>query len=221
MKIDGIIILNKPTGMNSMKAVKKVQYLLNADKAGHLGTLDPLGSGVLPIALGKATKLFEGHLKDRKVYRTVFKFGFLTDTLDSEGEILRQEEIEVSEQQVKSAIKLFVGKQNQMPPKYSAKKIKGKKAYELARANVDFELKPKEIEIFRFDYLEMIEKNTFLFEIECSSGTYIRSCCRDLAEKLNTCATMVAIIRVQSGEYKIEDSIVLDEVCLSNVLTID
>ncbi len=221
MKIDGIIILNKPTGMNSMKAVKKVQQMLNADKAGHLGTLDPLGSGVLPIALGKATKLFEQHLKDRKIYRTVFKFGFLADTLDSEGEVLKQEDVEITEKQVADATKLFVGRQNQMPPKYSAKKIKGKKAYELARADVDFELKPKEIEIFRFDFIEMLEKNTFLFEIECSSGTYIRSCCRDLAESLNTCATMVAIIRLQSGKYKIEDSIVLDEVSLSNVLAID
>lgn len=128
MKIDGIIILNKPTGMNSMKAVKKVQQMLNADKAGHLGTLDPLGSGVLPIAFGKATKLFEQHLKDRKIYRTVFKFGFLTDTLDSEGEVLKQEEVEITEKQVADATKLFVGRQNQMPPKYSAKKIKGEKS---------------------------------------------------------------------------------------------
>ena len=221
MKVDGIIILNKPTGMNSMSAVKKVQHLLNADKAGHLGTLDPLGTGVLPIALGKATKLFEEHLYDRKIYRAIFKFGILTDTLDSEGKILKQDDVDIKLEEIEKIINKLIGKQNQMPPKYSAKKIKGKKAYELARADVEFELKPKLVEIFRFEVVEKLKKNTFLFEIECSSGTYIRSCCRDLAEKLNTCATMVAIIRIQSGKYKIEDSIVLDEVTIDKLLKVD
>ncbi len=221
MKVDGIIILNKPTGMNSMSAVKKVQHLLNADKAGHLGTLDPLGTGVLPIALGKATKLFEEHLNDRKIYRAIFKFGILTDTLDSEGKILKQDDVDIKLEEIEKIINKLIGKQNQMPPKYSAKKIKGKKAYELARADVEFELKPKLVEIFRFEVVEKLKKNTFLFEIECSSGTYIRSCCRDLAEKLNTCATMVAIIRIQSGKYKIEDSIVLDEVTIDKLLKVD
>lgn len=221
MKIDGVIILNKPAGMNSMKAVKKVQYALGAEKAGHLGTLDPLGTGVLPIALGKGTKLFEKHLLAKKIYRAVFKFGIETDTFDSEGKVVNQDDVTITLEQINSVLMNFIGVQEQMPPRYSAKKINGKKAYELARKDCDFELKTKTIQIFRFEVLAELEKNTFLFEIECSSGTYIRSCCRDLAKLLNTCACMVAIIRLKSGSFEISKSVTLDELTINDVISLE
>ena len=219
-QIDGIVVLNKPTGMNSMKAVKQVQHKLQAKKAGHLGTLDPLGTGVLLVALGKGTKLFESHLSDQKTYRAVFKFGIETDTLDSEGKITKTDNIIVNEEMVKCASQKLIGKYEQMPPAYSAKKIQGKKAYELARSGQEVPLKTKLIEIFSLDVLKQLEPNTFLFEIVCSSGTYIRSVCRDIATLLNTCATMVAIIRTQSGKYTIEQSVTIDELEKSHILSI-
>lgn len=204
-----------------MKAVKKVQHALQADKAGHLGTLDPLGTGVLVVALGKATKLFEKHLTVNKTYKAIFKFGIETDTFDSDGKITNEQECDIDLDSVKNACKTLVGKQAQLPPRYSAKKINGKKAYELARNDQEFVLKPKEIEIFKFDCLEQVEKNTFLFEIDCSAGTYIRSCCRDLAEKLGTVGTMVAIIRTKSGEYTIDQSVTYENLSLDNVLKVE
>lgn len=216
-EINGIVVLNKPTGMNSMKAVKQVQYKLNAKKAGHLGTLDPMGTGVLLVALGKGTKLFDIHLKDKKSYRAVFKFGIQTDTLDSDGKIDKLDQCDITFDAIKNICPNFVGEFNQMPPIYSAKKIKGKKAYQLARMGQQVILKTKLIQIYSFDVIEQLEKNTFLFQIECSSGTYIRSLCRDVANALGTCATMVAIIRMYSGQYKLNDSVTLQELSQSDV----
>ena len=220
-EINGIVVLNKPTGMNSMKAVKQVQYKLGAKKAGHLGTLDPMGTGILLIALGKATKLFEKHLNVKKTYRACFKFGVETDTLDSDGTITKKIDCDINMQQLKKVCSSFVGKYEQTPPIYSAKKVNGKKAYDLARAGQQVTLKTKLIEIFSLEIIKQIDKNTFLFEIECSSGTYIRSLCRDIANKLNTCATMVAIIRTKSGDYSLENSTTLQDLTEQDVIQTD
>lgn len=217
-QINGVVVLNKPTGMNSMTAVKRVQRLLGASKAGHLGTLDPFASGVLPIALGKATKLFESHLKDGKTYRAIFKFGFESDTADSEGKILTFDDVQITKEQVVEKIKEFVGEFDQMPPIYSAKKINGKKAYELAREGKEVVLKTKRITIFKFDLIQQLAKNTFLFEIVSSSGTYIRSCCTDLAKSLSTVGVMTGLIRTKSGSYDIADSVTLDEISEKSVI---
>ena len=216
--MNGVVILNKPTGMNSMSAVKRVQRMLGAAKAGHLGTLDPLASGVLPVALGKATKLFESHLKDGKTYRAIFKFGIQTDTVDSEGSVLQQEDVSITKELIKSKLSDFVGEFDQMPPIYSAKKVNGKKAYELARAGKEVVLKPKRISIYQFDLIDELDKNTFLFEIKCSSGTYIRSCCTDLAKSLSTVGVMVGLVRTKSGNYDIENSVTLEELLTKNCL---
>ncbi len=218
---NAVAVINKPTGMSSMTCVKQVKRLLNVNKAGHLGTLDPFATGVLVVALNKATKLFEKHLGSNKVYRAVFKFGVQTDTLDSEGKIEKQQSVNITKQQVQSALKNFVGTQNQMPPVFSAKKIKGKKAYQLARQGKTVTLKPKEITIYNFALLNEIEKNTFLFEITCSSGTYIRSIVRDLAKALSTVGTMVGLVRLASGKFTLDQATNLNSLNTDNLIEVE
>lgn len=209
---NAIINLNKPTGMSSFYAVKKVARLLGVKKAGHMGTLDPYGTGVLLIGVNKGTKLFDEYLKKDKTYVATFHFGYETDTLDSEGQIINSNEIEISEYQVKNVLKNFIGKFDQMPPQYSAKKINGRKACDLVREGKEVELKPKQIEIYDLKLLRNFGNNNFEFEITCSSGTYIRSLCRDIAYKLSTYGTMLSIIRTRCGVFNIENSCTLKDI---------
>lgn len=235
--------MNKPVGISSQTAVFKVKKLLNAKKAGHLGTLDPLASGVLPITIGKSTRLFDYFLNKTKTYKAVFAFGFTTDTLDCEGKILETKKQNLSLKEIKNVLKNFIGNLQQFPPKYSAKNINGQKAYNLARAGVEFELKPKNITIFNIEAEKVDEKlknislnnfkifnkdenkekilteyfnNLFTFEIECSAGTYIRSLCRDIASALNTVGTMVCLNRTFCGDFKLEDCVSFDDVLNGN-----
>ncbi len=212
MEINGIILINKESGFSSNQVVNKVKYLLKANKAGHLGTLDVLGRGLLPITLGKGTKLFDYFLNKDKVYQTVFEFGYTTSTLDREGKITDKNDVEVSLEQLQAVCKTFIGKQDQLPPIYSAKKINGKKAYELARAGKSVDLKPKQIEIYNLKVLKQIEKNKFLLEVHCSSGTFIRSLCRDIASKLGTFGIMQDILRTKCGSFDIEESFTTEDI---------
>lgn len=213
---NGIIVLNKPTGMSSSLAVQIVKRILKPNKIGHLGTLDPLGTGVLLLAVNKATKLFDEYLNKTKVYRAVFFLGKETDTLDSEGVVINSNDVEISLDQVKEISKSFVGEFDQLPPKYSAKKVNGKNAYELARKGEEFELRTRHVIIYSCDVLYQIEKNTFMFEIKCSAGTYIRSICRDIAYKLSTYGTMLGIIRTICGDYSLDDSCTLEQIRENN-----
>ena len=210
--MNGIILLNKARGVSSNKIVNKVKYAVKAAKAGHLGTLDVLGEGLLPITLGKATKLFDYFLQKDKVYKTVFKFGQTTDTLDLEGEITQKNDVLVSLHKLKEVAKTLEGKQAQLPPIYSAKKINGQKAYDLARAGMAVQLKPKEIEIYSIKVLREIEENTFELEVHCSSGTYIRSLCRDLADKMSTYGVMMSIQRTKCGDFDIKNSYTIEDI---------
>lgn len=213
MVTNGIILVNKERGISSNKVVNKVKYLLKVDKAGHLGTLDVLGEGLLPVTLGKGTKLFDYFLNKDKVYKTVFKFGLTTTTLDLEGEVTNQNDVEVNLEDINSILPQFIGKHAQLPPIYSAKKIRGKKAYQLARAGVEeIELKPKTIEIYSINLLRQIKHNTFEFELHCSSGTYVRSVCRDMAEKLSTYGVMLSIQRTRCGDFDIKNSYTLEDI---------
>lgn len=212
MEINGIILVNKESGFSSNQVVGKVKHLLKANKAGHLGTLDVLGRGLLPITLGRGTKLFDYFLNKDKVYQTIFEFGFATTTLDREGEITDKNDIEVSLEQLQNVCQKFIGKQDQLPPIYSAKKINGKKAYELARAGKSVDLKPKQIEIYDLRILKQIEKNKFLLEVHCSSGTYIRSLCRDIASSLGTFGVMQDILRTKCGSFDIEESFTIEDI---------
>lgn len=208
----GIVLVNKPKGMSSNKATNIVKYVLGAKKCGHLGTLDLEGEGLLPVTVNKATKLFDYFLNKDKTYETVFVFGFETDTLDTSGVITKRKECDISEDEVKRACQGFVGKYMQMPPQYSAKKVGGQTAYKNAREGKFVNLSPKEVEIFDFRFLEKLEKNTFRFSVSCSSGTYIRSLCRDFAERLGTYGSMQCIIRTRCGGFMLKDAFTIEQI---------
>ncbi len=200
----GIIAINKPKGWTSFDVVNKIKHIVYPKKVGHLGTLDPIATGVLLITVGKATKIFDLMQEKKKTYIASFEFGYETDTLDSTGEVVSRSEKKPTLDEIKSAINSFIGRQKQIPPKYSAKSIGGVRAYDLARRNIDFEIKPKEIEIFSIEILAYSNSKLKL-NIECSSGTYIRSIGRDLAYMLNTKACMTDLVRFRVGDITLED----------------
>lgn len=218
----GFINIYKPSGMTSNAVVQKIKKHFHINKIGHMGTLDPMAEGLLPIAIGKATRLFDYMLDKKKTYNVIFEFGYETDTLDITGVKTASNECNMSIDDIKSACKNMIGKQMQMPPKYSAKNVNGARAYDLARKGIEFELNPKEIEIYQFDLLSQIEKNKYKFKIVCSSGTYIRAIGRDLGYKLGTYATMTNLERCDMGYFQIDNSHKLDDIMncedISNVL---
>lgn len=211
-EINGVVVIDKPEGMSSFSAVKLVKKLLGVKKAGHMGTLDPLASGVLVIGLGKATKLFDEFLKQEKEYYAEFKFGVETDTLDREGKVIaRDKNLNISHLDVKAVLPEFVGKQLQMPPAYSAKKIDGKKACDLARQGEEVNLTPKEVEVTELTYRGWQGKNTYAVKIKCKSGFYVRALGRDIAKRLNTYATTVCIRRLRCSGFNILHAQPLEE----------
>ena len=218
---DALIVLNKPLKMSSFLAVKIVRGILGAKKAGHMGTLDPMADGVLVIGLNKGTKLFDKFLKSTKEYVSIFKLGVETDTLDADGEVLRTDNKIISKEDFENALKSLIGKQNQIPPVYSAKKINGKRACDLARAGKEVTLAPKEIEIYNLELLEVLDANTFKVKILCSSGTYIRSIARDVAKLLSTYGITQTITRTKSGDFNIENSFTLEDLRNGNFKTIN
>lgn len=210
--MNGIILVNKKSGVSSNQVVNKVKRLIKADKAGHLGTLDVLGEGLLPITINKGTKIFDYFLKKDKVYKTIFKFGETTDTLDLEGEVTARNDKVVTREMIENVLPQFLGKQFQLPPIYSAKKIGGQTAYNLAREGKEVKLSPKEIEIFSITCVDQVATNTFSFQVHCSSGTYIRSLARDLAQTLGTYGVMQYIQRTKCGMFNLEDSFSIEDI---------
>lgn len=213
----GFLNVYKPQGMSSAAVVGKIKKKFNLKKVGHMGTLDPLACGVLPIAVGKATKMFDYFLNKKKTYIVNCEFGYETSSLDLGTEKINETSFVPTLEDVVKATKSFLGKIKQQPPIYSAKKIDGKKAYELARDGKDVVLKDVEVEIFKFDCLNKINNTTFKFEIECSSGTYVRSLIRDLAYKLNTYATVVFLERTKTDFFDATNAIKLDDLLSSNI----
>lgn len=213
----GFLNVYKPQGMSSAAVVGKIKKKFNLKKVGHMGTLDPLACGVLPIAVGKATKMFDYFLNKKKTYIVNCEFGYETSSLDLGTEKINETSFVPTLEDVVKATKSFLGKIKQQPPIYSAKKIDGKKAYELARDGKDVVLKDVEVEIFKFDCLSQISNTTFKFEIECSSGTYVRSLIRDLAYKLNTYATVVFLERTKTDFFDATNAIKLDDLLSSNI----
>lgn len=210
--MQGIVVVKKEEGWSSFDVVKKIKRIFNTSKVGHLGTLDPMAEGVLPVAIGKATKLFDYYLKKTKTYIADFEFGYETDTLDREGEVINNCNKIPTPQEIRNVLIEFIGKTMQTPPKFSAVKINGKRAYSLARENKEFEIKPKEIEIRKLELLEQLSNSKFRILIDCSAGTYIRSLCRDIAYKLNSCATMTKLERVRSGNFTLENARTVSEI---------
>ncbi len=208
--MNGILNINKPSGCTSQHVVSVVRKFLHTREVGHMGTLDPQGEGVLLIGVGKSTRLFNIMLEKDKVYEAKFCFGFETDTLDKDGLLINKTDKVPSKREIKDKLADFCGKILQEPPKYSAKHIDGSRAYDLARKGVDFALNQSEVEIFKFEMIECCSGNEYLFRIHCSSGTYIRSLCRDLAYSLGSLATMTAIKRTKCGNFDISSSIDLE-----------
>ncbi|MBQ7579224.1 MAG: tRNA pseudouridine(55) synthase TruB [Clostridia bacterium] len=206
----GFLNINKPADVSSAFITNKIKHKTK-QKVGHLGTLDPMATGVLPVAIGKATRLFDYFLDKDKEYVFSVKFGILTDTLDICGQTLKENNIVPSKNQILNILPEFIGKQMQIPPQYSAKSVNGERAYKLARNGETVNLPPKEIEIYSLELLDYKEKEAE-FKMHCSSGTYVRSVARDLANKLKTIATTIKIHRTKSGFFKIEDSVSLESV---------
>lgn len=213
--LSGFINLYKESGMTSNKALSILKRALKENnintKVGHFGTLDPLAEGVLPVALGRATRLFDYFLDKSKTYQTTFLFGTETDTLDISGKVLTEHDIDIPHAKVVSALNNFLGEISQIPPQYSAKSIEGTRAYKLARKGIAVDLKPKNIIIHSFICTQKVAKNTYEFSITCSSGTYIRSLARDLGRALGTVGIMTKLIRTESGVFDIKTARKLSE----------
>ena len=212
--MDGIMLINKGKNCTSNNVVNKVKHILN-EKTGHIGTLDPNATGLLPILIGKGTKLSQYLINHDKEYEVELKLGIKTDTADAEGKIVDEREVPdniIEKENVLNVLNSFIGKQKQVPPMYSAIKVNGKKLYEYARKNVEVEIQARDIEIYeiKLNTINKTEK-TVAFTVKCSKGTYIRSLCEDIAEKLGTVGCMKELNRTKVGIFSIQDSITVEE----------
>ena len=210
-KIDGWVVLDKPLGLGSTAAVGRVRWLFGAAKAGHGGTLDPLATGVLPIALGEATKTVPFVMDGRKEYRFTLCFGEARSTEDGEGDVTATSDRRPTDQEIRAALPAFVGEIEQMPPAFSALKIDGKRAYELARAGEAVDLKPRQVTIERLELLARPDADHADFVVGCGKGTYIRSLGRDLAVVLGTVGHLSALRRTVAGPFREEGAISLSK----------
>lgn len=213
----GIVLVNKPSGITSSKVVVKLRHMAKIKRVGHLGTLDPLASGVLPVCIGKATRLFDLFLKKQKTYIAHVEFGKLTDSLDIDGNVIETNNIIPTKEQIEAVLPNFIGEQEQIPPIYSSKVVAGVRAYKLAREGKDVELKPSLITIYDIKLLDKINDTTYSFEITCSSGTYIRSIARDLGYALSTLGTISKLTRTKTGNFYLENCIDLDKLNEDNI----
>lgn len=208
--MDGILLVNKPSGMTSHDVVNKVRRILHTKKVGHCGTLDPDATGVLVLCIGKATKALQFLTSEEKEYIATLSLGEATDTYDSSGTVVETKTFE-GVNDVEATLKSFLGPQKQMPPIYSAIKVNGKKLYEYARNHEEVKIEPRDIVIQSIELLQQ-EKNTITFKVQCSKGTYIRSLCVDIAKKLGYPGHMSKLVRSQSGHFRLDDCVTLEEI---------
>lgn len=214
--MNGILVVNKPPGMTSQQVVGRARRLLGIKKIGHTGTLDPDVTGVLPLCIGAATRVAEYLLDQSKAYRGEATFGWSTDTQDASGETLeRVEQVALSEALVREALASFVGPILQKPPAYSAIKIAGQRAYDLARKGEAVDIPPREVTIYRLDVVDMeldLPHPKVRFDVECSKGTYVRTLCHDLGERLGVPAHMSHLVRTRSGPFTLEQSLTFEQI---------
>ncbi len=207
----GILNVYKPKGMTSHDVVSFVRRKLHMKRVGHTGTLDPMAEGVLPILIGKATKLSDIIMADEKRYIARVRLGIVTDTDDVSGVTLETKEVSVGEEELLKAVASFVGETQQIPPMYSAIKVNGQKLYQLARKGALVERKPRKVHIFSAE-VSNFDGISFDLSVHCSKGTYIRALCRDIGEKLGTGAAMESLVRIQSGMFSLENAHTLEKI---------
>ena len=207
--LNGWLVINKDLGMTSRQVVNIIKKTLNVKKIGHAGTLDPLATGVLALAIGKATKTVKYIMDGMKKYSFTIKWGISTDTQDAEGKIVSKSNKKLDKIKLNSVLKSFIGEKNQIPPKFSAVKVKGKRAYELARNGKEFSLKPKKVFLKKVRVVQNnINKNNYTkFEIECGKGFYVRSLVRDICKKLNMDGYVIELKRIESEPFNLKSSI--------------
>ncbi len=217
--IDGLLLIDKPEGLSSYDVIRRLKPLFEKkQKIGHAGTLDPFATGLLIVTLGKCTKLFDDFQLMQKQYRVVGEFGYETDTYDITGEKTFEGLKEIGKEDLEKALENFRGEILQIPPNFSAKKIGGKRAYELARKKEDFKLEPKKVKIYDLE-LKDFEFPKFELLVNCSKGTYVRSLVVDIARDLKTFATPISLRREKIGDYDVEDAVSLEEVDLEKHLS--
>ena len=211
--MNGIILIDKPKEYTSHDVVAVIKKI-SKERVGHTGTLDPNATGVLPLLIGKATGISKYLINHDKTYIATLKLGIKTDTADSEGNVIEEKEIqELSAEVIINVLNSMIGKQSQVPPMYSAIKVNGKKLYEYARQGKTVEVKGRDIEIYNMKLLDLnLDEEEVVFEISCSKGTYIRTVCENVAEKLNTVGYMKELRRIKVGEFEIKDSVNIEEI---------
>lgn len=214
----GLLLLNKPEGITSFGAVARIKRLTGEKRVGHTGTLDPMATGVLPILIGRATVLSQYITDANKSYSATVKLGTVTDTCDITGNVLSLSEVNVCENDIDNTLNEFTGKQMQIPPMYSAIKQNGVRMYELAREGKTVEIPAREIEVFEISRTSALNQN-FEFSVDCyvSKGTYIRSLCRDIGEKLGCGATLTSLCRTKTAGFALEKCVDLDKLTPENV----
>lgn len=208
-RVDGVLLLDKPTGLSSNAALQRAKRCFNAEKAGHTGTLDPLASGLLPLCFGEATKFAQFLLDATKRYTATVRLGVTTATGDAEGEVIDSRSVELSRLNVESALPALTGRQSQIPPAYSALKFEGRNYYEYARAGIAIERKPREIEIMALSLLAWNSPDAVL-DVVCSKGTYIRVLAEDIGRALGCGAHLAGLRRTATGGFGIGDAVTLE-----------
>ena len=216
----GVVVIDKPQGISSHDVVAELRRKFNTKKIGHTGTLDPIATGILVLCVGSATRLVDYLICDDKVYEVEMKFGIQTDTGDRTGNIVKTSKRKIDVESIGNVLSDFIGPQKQIPPMYSAIKVKGKKLYEYARQGITIRRKPRDIEIY--DIYDVMYGNDILkFTIHCSKGTYIRTVCEDIAKRLKTVGTMTELRRVKAGQFTIDQAVNLNDVSEKDLIDIE
>ncbi|MBR4127264.1 MAG: tRNA pseudouridine(55) synthase TruB [Alphaproteobacteria bacterium] len=208
--VNGWVILDKPAGLGSTTAVSIVRRVFNAQKAGHAGTLDPAASGVLPIALGEATKTIPYVMDGEKTYAFTVRFGQATDTDDAEGEVVAETDVLPDKEAVLKVLPSFIGEIEQVPPNFSAIHVNGQRAYDLARAKQTVDLEPRRIRIDGLRLIEPFDPLNARFEVDCGKGTYVRSLARDIAQKAGSLGYVTALRRIKCAKFSVQSAFLLE-----------
>ena len=209
--MDGIFNIYKEKGFTSHDVVAIVRRTIHMKKVGHTGTLDPDAEGVLPVCVGKATKLSDVIMDGRKSYRAMLRLGITTTTEDASGEVLETKEVDFNEDKIREVVASFIGRLEQVPPMYSAVKVNGKKLYELAREGKEIERKSRTIEVYNIRIRQFLPPDRVEIDVDCSKGTYIRTLCSDIGKALGCGGHMAELLRTRTGAFSLENAIKLDE----------